>query len=100
MRRSPGSCAFRSRTWARACTAPSRSSERPAMTEADVLTAIDDALQRGAVTEDEAIAREIQELALMLQADAPEPAPAFSEALGERVEAGFAKPPSSRRRLS
>jgi len=70
------------------------------MTEADVLTAIDDALEMGAVTEDETIARELQELALLLQADAPGPAPEFRESLGRRVDEGFAKAARARRRVS
>jgi len=33
--------------------------------------------------------RELQELALALEADTPEPRPAFAEQLSKRVEAGF-----------
>jgi uncharacterized protein DUF4349 len=69
------------------------------MTEADVLTAIDDALDTGMATDDDALTRELQELALALRADSPEPTEAYSEWLDERVEAGFPKAPR-RRRLS
>jgi hypothetical protein len=53
------------------------------------LTAIDDALRTGAAAHDDPLARELQELALALQADSPEPDPGFAEELGARVEAGF-----------
>jgi Domain of unknown function (DUF4349) len=58
----------------------------------DVLTAIDDALDTGVAAHDDPLTRELQELALALKADAPEPAPEFRERLGRRVEAGFPKP--------
>jgi hypothetical protein len=67
------------------------------MTQADVLTAIDEALETGMTTEDDPVARELQELALALRADAPEPTNAYSEWLDKRVEAGFPKRPSSKR---
>ena len=68
------------------------------MTQADVLTAIDDALDTGRAGEDDPLARELQELALTLRADSPEPAPAYSESLDRRVQQGFprrsgSKPP-------
>ena len=63
------------------------------MTQADVLTAIDDALETGATTETDPVARELQELALVLRADAPEPTDEYSEWLDRRVEKGFPKPP-------
>ena len=53
------------------------------------LTAIDDALRTGAAAHDDPLARELQELALALQADSPEPDPRFAEELGARAEAGF-----------
>jgi len=66
------------------------------MTETDVLTAIDDALDTGTPTEADPVARELQELALMLRADSPEPADAYSEWLGKRVAQGFPKPFSAK----
>ena len=57
----------------------------------DVLTAIDDALDTGVAAHEDPLTRELQELALTLKADSPEPTPAFRERLGERVEAGFPK---------
>ena len=63
------------------------------------LRAVDAALDRGAATPADPLARELQELALALQADAPEADPAFAERLRERVEAGFpARPGSVRER--
>src|SRR5919107_3968455 len=64
----------------------------------DVLTAIDDALDTGVAADDDPLTRELQELALELRADAPEPTPVFREWLDKRAEAGFPKPP--RRRAS
>jgi Domain of unknown function (DUF4349) len=66
------------------------------MTETDVLTAIDEALDTGMPTEVDPVARELQELALMLRADSPEPTDAYSEWLDRRVEQGFPKRPSSK----
>src|SRR5919198_967485 len=63
----------------------------------DVLTAIDDALDTGVAAHEDPMTRELQELALALRSDAPEPAAAFSERLGRRVEAGFPKQRRSRR---
>jgi hypothetical protein len=63
------------------------------MTDADVLTAIDDALDTGMATEDDALTREFQEIALMLRADSPEPTDAYAEWLDKRVEQGFPRPP-------
>jgi hypothetical protein len=57
----------------------------------DVLTAIDDALDTGVAAHDDPETRELQELALALRADSPEPTPAFSEWLGQRVEEGFSE---------
>ena len=62
----------------------------------DVLTAIDDALDTGVATDDDPLTRELQELALALRADAPEPTDAFRQTMDRRVERGFAKLPGSR----
>lgn len=62
----------------------------------DVLTAIDDALDTGVAADDDPLTRELQELALMLRDDAPEPAPAYRERLARQVEAGFPKQRSRR----
>jgi hypothetical protein len=61
------------------------------MTQADVLTAIDDALDTGVASEGDPVTRELQELALMLRADSPEPTREFRESLDRRVERGFPK---------
>ena len=66
------------------------------MTETDVLTAIDDALDTGTPTETDPVARELQELALILRADSPEPTDAYSEWLDRRVEQGFPKRAASK----
>ena len=55
----------------------------------DVLTAIDDALDTGVAADDDPLTRELQELALVLRDDAPDPTPEFRERLDERVESGF-----------
>jgi hypothetical protein len=65
----------------------------------DVLTAIDDALDTGVAAHDDPLARELQELALELRADTPEPTPRFRESMDRRVQGGFAKLPGSRRPL-
>jgi len=57
----------------------------------DVLTAIDDALDTGVAAHEDPTTRELQELALALQADSPEPTPVYREWLGKQVEAGFPK---------
>ena len=56
------------------------------------LERIEAALATGQATADDPRERELQELALALRADSPEPAPAFASELDERVRAGFAKP--------
>jgi hypothetical protein len=61
-----------------------------------VLTAIDDALDTGMPTEAAPVARELQELALMLRADSPDPTDAYSEWLDRRVEKGFPNRSSSK----
>ena len=63
----------------------------------DVLTAIDEALDRGVAADDDPLTRELQELALALKADTPEPTPEFRERLDRRVRGGFPKPAGSRR---
>jgi hypothetical protein len=57
------------------------------------LAAIEDALAGGLATSDEQSARELQELAFALRADAPEPDPEFASRLRTRAEAGF--PPAA-----
>ncbi|HEY7454970.1 MAG TPA: DUF4349 domain-containing protein [Thermoleophilaceae bacterium] len=71
----------------------------------DVLTAIDDALETGVAADEDPLTRELQELALALRDDAPEPTPVYREWLGKQVEAGFpkkrsSKPPWWRRMMS
>jgi hypothetical protein len=63
----------------------------------DVLTAIDDALDTGVAADDDPLTRELQELALVLRDDTPEPTPEFRERLDWQVESGFKKPRGSRR---
>ena len=63
----------------------------------DLLSAIDDALDTGVAADDDPLTRELQELALVLRDDAPEPTPEFCERLDWQVESGFKKPPGSRR---
>ena len=58
------------------------------------LAVIDDALEQGRVTATSSEERELQELALAIQADSPEPDPAFAATLAERVSAGFPHEPS------
>ena len=65
----------------------------------DQLAAIDDALETGAADHGDPLTRELQELALALRADAPEPDPEFRHELGRRVRSGFPKPASQRRPL-
>jgi hypothetical protein len=63
------------------------------------LTAVDDALASGAASHGDPLARELQELALTLRADAPQPEPGFAEELRARVDEGFprATPGTTRR---
>jgi hypothetical protein len=63
----------------------------------DVLTAIDEALDSGVATDDDPLTRELQELGLMLRADAPQPTPEFRKRMDGQVARRFEKPPSSRR---
>jgi Domain of unknown function (DUF4349) len=62
----------------------------------DVLTAIDDALDTGVAADEDPLTRELQELALTLRADAPEPTAEFRQRMDRRVEKGFPKPKRSR----
>jgi hypothetical protein len=61
------------------------------------LEAVETALSGGVAAHEDRAARELQELALALQADAPEPASEFAERLRGRVEAGFPRSPRSAR---
>ena len=65
----------------------------------DQLAAIDEALDTGAADHSDPLTRELQELALALQADAPEPDAEFRRELGRKVRSGFPKPASLRRPL-
>lgn len=56
------------------------------------LARIEAALAEGRVTATDARERELEELALALRDEAPEPDPAFARELDRRVEAGFARP--------
>ena len=62
------------------------------------LAAVDAALEDGAATHPDPLARELQELALALRAEAPEPDPAFAKRLGARAERGFPSEPEAVRR--
>jgi Domain of unknown function (DUF4349) len=62
----------------------------------DVLNAIDDALDTGVAADEDPLTRELQELALALRADAPEPTDEFSQWLDRRVEEGFPKRETAR----
>lgn len=61
------------------------------------LEAVETALSGGVAAHEDEAARELQELALALQADAPEPASEFAERLRQRAEAGFPRNPRSAR---
>jgi Domain of unknown function (DUF4349) len=61
------------------------------------LHAVDAALAGGAAAHKDPAARELQELALALRADAAVPEEEFASALGERVRAGFPAEPGSLR---
>src|SRR4051794_14254432 len=64
------------------------------------LERIEAALADGHASADDPRERELQELALALRADSPEPAPAFAAELDRRVAAGFPKLRSKRGRLA
>jgi Domain of unknown function (DUF4349) len=59
------------------------------------LAAIEEALSAGVAGHGDLAARELQELALVLRADAPEPNPEFARELHQRVETGFPPAPGS-----
>ena len=59
------------------------------------LAAIEEALSAGVAEHGDPAARELQELALALRADAPEPAPEFARELRQRVENRFPPAPGS-----
>ena len=62
------------------------------------LAAVDAALEDGAATHPDLLARELLELALALRAEAPEPDPAFATRLRTRAERGFPREPDAVRR--
>jgi hypothetical protein len=64
------------------------------------LERIDAALAEGRASASDPRERELQELALALRADSPDPAPAFAAELDRRVAAGFPKPKRTRGRLA
>jgi hypothetical protein len=61
------------------------------------LQAVDAALRAGAADHDDPLAREVQELALALRADAPRADAAFADTLRSRVREGFPPEPGSAR---
>src|SRR4051812_2487644 len=62
------------------------------MSTTDALLAVDEALASGHPDAADPLDRELQQLALALRADSPDPDPDFARRLGERVERRFAKP--------
>ena len=64
------------------------------------LHAVDAALRGGAADHDDPFVRELQELGLLLQAEAAEPEDEFAEALEKRVREGFPERPGSARALA
>jgi Domain of unknown function (DUF4349) len=74
-------------------------SESTATIERD-LRAVDAALHAGAANHDDPLVRELQELGLVLRADAAQPEAEFAEALEKRVEEGFPAAPGSTRALA
>lgn len=67
-------------------------SERDALIDAQ-LDAVDEALSSGSVTATEDLERELQELALALRAESPDPDSGFAAELGGRVRDGFPRKP-------
>src|SRR2546423_12054606 len=67
------------------------------MTTSETLRAVDDALAGGRADSADPDLRELQEIALLLQADAPAPDPAFVSGLDQRVARRFERPARSRR---
>jgi hypothetical protein len=74
-------------------------SDPTAMIERD-LQAVDAALHAGVADHDDPLVRELQELGLVLQADAAHPEAEFAEALEKRVGEGFPAAPGSTRALA
>jgi hypothetical protein len=74
-------------------------SDHTATLERD-LHAVDAALRGGAADHDDPFVRELQELGLLLQAEASEPDAEFAEALENRVREGFPARPGSARALA
>jgi uncharacterized protein DUF4349 len=64
------------------------------------LHAVDAALRGGAADHDDPFVRELQELGLLLQAEASEPDAQFAEALEKRMREGFPAKPGSARALA
>ena len=74
-------------------------SESTATIERD-LHAVDAALHAGAADHDDPLVRELQELGLVLRADAAQPEAEFAESLEKRVREGFPAEPGSARALA
>ncbi len=74
-------------------------SESTATIERD-LCAVDAALRDGAADHDDPLVRELQELGLVLRADADQAEAEFAEALEKRVREGFPAEPGSARALA
>src|SRR4051794_29182562 len=66
------------------------------MRTSEDLLAVDEALASGRPDAADPAARELQEIALALRADAPEPDPAFVRSLDERVARRFERPRRAR----
>jgi hypothetical protein len=64
------------------------------------LDAVDTALRDGAADHHDPLVRELQELGLLLQAEASEPDAEFAEALEQRMREGFSAKPGSARALA
>jgi hypothetical protein len=74
-------------------------SDHTATLERD-LHAVDAALRDGTADHDDPFVRELQEVGLLLQAEASEPDAEFAEALEKRVQEGFPARPGSARALA
>src|SRR2546423_2055237 len=64
---------------------------------ASALRSVDEALASGAAVAVDPVERELQELALALEADSPRPAPEFSERMDRRVAERFRRAPGTRK---
>jgi hypothetical protein len=62
------------------------------------LAAVDEALATGRVSADDRLVRELQDLALAIEAESELPSDEFARALDERLAAGFPREPRGRRR--